>query len=1450
MNTNKKLLFFLIGLLLTFLVPNYAMAKLVFTFEGPGVQNTTVQPGEYNVETFDNLSTGAKSGSSAQFESVIGSFSGTYTVKNANQYGGAGGNTRYIFASGTNLLLDFTKKNPTGIGYFGFWWSAGSSGNYLDITTVDNKVHRYTTKTILDSPFLRQGRYPNGHFGNPNSPFLNYNSGEPYVFLNFFATDDASKIKFVNMSGTNFESDNYTVAENRQPITGDPAEPDACSAPQSAGTYPNCSCPTGTSLNKDGSACVPTSGTACTPITNPLTNIPAGSDYDGKKITICHFPPGNPNNVQQITISINALQKHLSHHDDAIWEEGKNCPATTTSCATPPTVDLGQKATDYAVPVITGGVFGTSTRLTITVKNAATNVVTSIGTATKTASNGWTVTGTTNLPAGTYDVIATGDTGLVDNTFNELVVSASVIPTVDNKTTTDKVAVPLTGTSGTSISLIITVKNSNNTIVATSSTITPTGGNWTYTPPILPAGTYNVIATGDAAHGSLVDTTSGELVISASVIPTVDNKTTIDTVAVPLTGNVGTSTSLQIQVQNSSNSIVDSGTATIIGTGWSFLPKVLPAGTYNVIAIGDAAHGSLVDITSGELVISASVIPTVDNKTTTEKVAVPLTGLVGSSTALTITVKDSSGISKATGTAIITGTTWTYTPIVLPAGTYEVVATGDVAHGSLVDDSKDELVVNAIAPPTVESQTTFDTTPVIKGTVGTVGLETGEAFTVSVNGITYTNGVDANLVVNGTNWTLAILADKEIPGKVAPYDVVATRDSAPNAKTGSGTLTITPCALPKVVNAAGTECIAPVPTVVSQVIETNLTATPVIHGTVGEVALGSTETFTVKIETTPLQTYNKGNNALVISGTDWTLTVPAASPIAPGTYNVDAIRNTTAKDTTHDELVINLVCLTGQVQVNGSCASSSTLPTVNPLSTDDRTPILTGTVGTTELNGDSFSVTIEGTGRIYTLGSSPELSVTGKTWSLVVPRPPLTPTTYSITATRAETIVDATSDELTISAQCIPPNIEEDGDCVAPIKIPTVNRLVTDISAQTIEVTGTVGNVALDNNETFTVKIHNAQHSNVACSVLITGKTWTCTLTSKPFVAGIFDVDAKRGEVLDETSGELEITDNITICENNVTTSIPKEQWDGTKVGANYYLGACNATPLICKPCGDPPGEPQNLVPQKTVAESPYCDDGGKRSEVSATGVTIKRATIINGTTVNGSLTSLNNAQVAYGEKASAIGNMDIRNATIGVNVAACPIGLCAVPGSTATGSSTTSGATNVELSNVTLENAYLESSGDFNVNTGVFTPNDSWIGVTAGTTNPTDESTPSWLSTIISGIITAGTDTSGSPIRGSINSGRYNVSVTNAERVTKSRRIKGKIVGATITNATTMTSGGMTYVTAGTITAGTFEGEFTAYGTVIGATIVGANLSSSNHCFSSGTVGNKGQLNWKEVVK
>ena len=44
------------------------------------------------------------------------------------------------------------------------------------------------------------------------------------------------------------------------------------------------------------------------------SNVP--DEEKGKKVVICHIPPGNPANAHAIEISVNALPAHLAHGDN------------------------------------------------------------------------------------------------------------------------------------------------------------------------------------------------------------------------------------------------------------------------------------------------------------------------------------------------------------------------------------------------------------------------------------------------------------------------------------------------------------------------------------------------------------------------------------------------------------------------------------------------------------------------------------------------------------------------------------------------------------------------------------------------------------------------------------------------------------------------------------------------------------------------------------------------------------------------------------------------------------------------------------------------------------------------------------------------------------------------------------------------------------------------------
>jgi hypothetical protein len=45
------------------------------------------------------------------------------------------------------------------------------------------------------------------------------------------------------------------------------------------------------------------------------------ADPDGK-VTICHIPPGNPENAHEITVSVSAVPAHLAHGDRLSTCEG------------------------------------------------------------------------------------------------------------------------------------------------------------------------------------------------------------------------------------------------------------------------------------------------------------------------------------------------------------------------------------------------------------------------------------------------------------------------------------------------------------------------------------------------------------------------------------------------------------------------------------------------------------------------------------------------------------------------------------------------------------------------------------------------------------------------------------------------------------------------------------------------------------------------------------------------------------------------------------------------------------------------------------------------------------------------------------------------------------------------------------------------------------------------
>jgi hypothetical protein len=49
-----------------------------------------------------------------------------------------------------------------------------------------------------------------------------------------------------------------------------------------------------------------------------FVGVEAPAQAQAEKVTICHIPPGNPENAHTITISVNALPAHVEQHGDEV----------------------------------------------------------------------------------------------------------------------------------------------------------------------------------------------------------------------------------------------------------------------------------------------------------------------------------------------------------------------------------------------------------------------------------------------------------------------------------------------------------------------------------------------------------------------------------------------------------------------------------------------------------------------------------------------------------------------------------------------------------------------------------------------------------------------------------------------------------------------------------------------------------------------------------------------------------------------------------------------------------------------------------------------------------------------------------------------------------------------------------------------------------------------------
>lgn len=185
--------------------------------EQPGIQNSTSGFFFKGVETFDTRANGYNAAFTTDFGSG-GAFSGVYTgaqVNSSDQYGGAGGTGKYAVTFGSDgYTLDLSSTAPGGVTYFGYWLSALDHGNSVTFYSGGNRLFTFNASDAKD--FIDSLPQSSSYRGNPNANYLGQNYGEPYAFLNFYATAGTSFDKIVfaeNPMAGGYESDNHTVGQ-------------------------------------------------------------------------------------------------------------------------------------------------------------------------------------------------------------------------------------------------------------------------------------------------------------------------------------------------------------------------------------------------------------------------------------------------------------------------------------------------------------------------------------------------------------------------------------------------------------------------------------------------------------------------------------------------------------------------------------------------------------------------------------------------------------------------------------------------------------------------------------------------------------------------------------------------------------------------------------------------------------------------------------------------------------------------------------------------------------------------------------------------------------------------------------------------------------------------------------------------------------------------------------
>ncbi|WP_259372616.1 beta strand repeat-containing protein [Piscinibacter defluvii] len=755
-----------------------------------------------------------------------------------------------------------------------------------------------------------------------------------------------------------------------------------------------------------------------TPTITGTTNLPAGStvslvvtDANGVQQTV--LATVQPGGTYSVDVPSPLAEGNYSVVATATDAAGNAASANDTGAIdlTAPSITVDAPAlTNDATPTITGTTnlpAGSTVSLVVTDANGVQQTVL----ATVQPGGTYSVDVPNPLAEGNYSVVATAidaagnsasanDVGAIDLTAPSVTVDAPALTNDATPTITGTTNLP----AGATVSLVVADANGvQQTVLAT---VQPGGTYSVDVPNPLAEGNYSVVATAtDAAGNAASANDAGAIDLTAPSV-TVDAPALTNDATPTITGTtnlpVGSTVSL---VVTDANGVQQTVLATVQpgGTYSVDVPNALVEGNYSVVATAtDAAGNSANANDAGSIDLTAPSI-TVDAPALTNDATPTITGTTNLPTGSTVSlvVTDANGVQQTVLATVQPGGTYSVdVPTALAEGNYSVVATATDAAGNSAN-ANDAGTIDLTAPSvTVDAPAlTNDSTPTITGTTNLPAGSTVSLVVTDANGVQQT--VLATVQPGGTY-------SVDVPNPLAEgsYSIVATAtDAAGNVASAN--------------DAGAIDLTAPSITVDAPALTND--STPTITGTTN-LPPGSTVSLVVTdangVQQTVLATVQPGG----------TYSVDVPNPLAEGNYSVVA----TATDAAGNS-----------ANANDAGAIDLTAPSISvdaPALTNDSTPTITGTTNLPPGSTVSLVVT-DANGVQQTVLATVQ---PGDTYSVDVPNP-LAEGNYSVVATATDAAGNSA-------------NANDAGaiDLTAPAVTLTLDAVTTDNVLSAVEAGGNV----------------------------------------------------------------------------------------------------------------------------------------------------------------------------------------------------------------------------------------------------------------------------------------------------------------------------------------------------------------------------------------------------------